>query len=241
MEGPARTDAFDSTLEELERSADRPERFSSSFLAILPVTGAAVSTVGHVIGSETVSATDGVAARLDELQFDLGEGPCWEAVRGASFVAEPDFRGDGARRWPRFVAAAAAEDEIASMFALPLAVGDLRFGAVDLYSSRRLILDDGLIRQATAMAEVIGRHVLRDALSNIDANAAADTKPYSRRVVHQASGVVLAQLALTAEDALLVIQAHAFATGESMVQISKDVVEGHLRFVRQASGIEATR
>lgn len=234
------TDAFDITLEVLERSADRPERFSSSFLAVLPVTGAAVSTVGRVIGSETVSATDGVAARLDELQFDLGEGPCWDAVGGARFVAEPDFRSDGARRWPRF-AAAAAEDEIASMFALPLAVGDLRFGAVDLYSRRRLILDDGHIRQATAMAEIIGRHVLRDALSNLEGDAAADAKPYSRRLVHQASGVVLAQLGLSPDDALLVIQAHAFATGESMMQVSKDVVEGRLRFGRQVSGIEATR
>jgi hypothetical protein len=235
------TDAFDSTLEELERSADRPERFSSSFLAVLPVTGAAVSTVGSVIGSETVSATDDVAARLDELQFDLGEGPCWEAVAGASFVAAADFREDGARRWPRFVAAAAAEDEIASMFALPLAVGDLRFGAVDLYSRRRLLLDDGHIRQAMAMAEVIGRHVLRDALSSLEGDAATAAKPYSRRLVYQASGVVLAQLGLSAEDAQLVIQAHAFATGESMMQVSNDVVEGRLRFVRQATGIEAAR
>lgn len=234
------THAFESTLEELERSADRPERFSSSFLTVLPVTGAAVSTVGSVIGSETVSATDDVAARLDELQFDLGEGPCWEAVAGASFVAAPDFLRDGARRWPRFVAAAAAEDDIASMFALPLAVGDLRFGAVDLYSRRRLLLDDVHIRQATAMAEVIGRHLLRDALSNLEGDAAA-AKPYSRRVVHQASGVVLAQLGLSAENALLVIQAHAFATGESMMQVSKDLIDGQLRFVREASGIEATR
>ncbi|NLP82259.1 GAF and ANTAR domain-containing protein [Microbacterium sp. CFH 90308] len=233
------TDAFDITLEELERSADRPERFSSSFLAVLPVTGAAVSTVGRVIGSETVSATDDVAARLDELQFDLGEGPCWEVVGGASFVAEPDFRSDGARRWPRFVAAGAARDEIASMFALPLVVGDLRFGAVDLYSRSKLALDDGHIRQATALAEIIGRHVLRDALSSLEADTPADAKPYSRRVVHQATGIVLAQLGLSPEDALLVIQAHAFGTGASALQVSKDIVEGRLRFVRQESGIEA--
>ena len=103
------------------------------------------------------------------------------------------------------------------------------------------MLDDRHIRQATAMAEIIGRHVLRDALSNLEGDAAADAKPYSRRMVHQASGVVLAQLGLSPDDALLVIQAHAFATGESMMQVSKDVVAGRLRFVRQASGIEATR
>ncbi|WP_019181185.1 GAF and ANTAR domain-containing protein [Microbacterium yannicii] len=234
------TEAFITTLEELERSADRPDRFSSSFVRVLPITGAAVSTVGRVLGSETVSATDDVAAHLDELQFDLGEGPCWDVVGGAAFVAEPDFRTNGARRWPSLVAAT-DRDDVTSMFALPLAVGDLRFGAVDLYSRRRMLLDDRHIQQATAMAEVIGRHVLRDALTNIDIDGDSQVKPYSRRVVHQATGVVLAQLDLTPDDALLVIQAHAFASGHSMMQVAKDVVEGRLRFVRQSTGIEATR
>ena len=232
------TESFITTLEELERSADRPERFSSSFLQVLPITGAAVSTVGRMLGSETVSATDDVAVRLDEMQFDLGEGPCWDVVRGATFVAEPDFRSDGSRRWPRLFAAVESDD-IASLYAVPIAVGDLRFGAVDLYSRRRIHLDDGQIRQATAMAEVIGRHVLRDALSTVEGEVSE--KPYSRRIVHQATGIVLAQLDLSPDDALLVIQAHAFATGESMMDVSKDLVNGALRFVRQPTGIEATR
>ncbi|WP_411721609.1 hypothetical protein [Mycetocola sp.] len=45
----------------------------------LPATGVAISTLGAFLGNETVAATDEIAARLDELQFDLGEGPCWDA------------------------------------------------------------------------------------------------------------------------------------------------------------------
>ena len=59
------------------------ERYSEPFVAFLPVTGAAVSTLGDVLGSETLSASDAHAARLDEVQFDLGEGPCWDALRSA--------------------------------------------------------------------------------------------------------------------------------------------------------------
>ena len=55
----------------LERSAHRPERFSSSFLDVLPVTGAAVSTVGPVIGSETVSATDEEEQRDEQRPQDV--------------------------------------------------------------------------------------------------------------------------------------------------------------------------
>ena len=63
------------------------ENFGSNFTCagqVFPVTGSAVSTVGGFLGSETVAASDEYAARLDELQFDLGEGPCWDAVRSGA-------------------------------------------------------------------------------------------------------------------------------------------------------------
>ena len=51
--------------------------------------------------SETLSASDKQAARLDELQFDLGEGPCWDALRLVEPVLEPDLR-NPVRSWPAF-------------------------------------------------------------------------------------------------------------------------------------------
>nr|BFF10326.1 hypothetical protein GCM10025699_16290 [Microbacterium flavescens] len=104
------------TLAELEQAAGRPERFSRVFLEVLPVTGASVSTIGDVLGSETISATDDLAGRLDELQFDLTEGPCWDAIRTDSVISEPDFTGKGAQRWPTF-GRAVPSGEVASMFA----------------------------------------------------------------------------------------------------------------------------
>ena len=63
-------------------------------------------------------------------------------------------------------------------------------------------------------------------------------QPLSRRVVHQATGVVLAQLELSPEDAQLVIQGQAFATGRTMADVAEDVVAGRLRFTRQDDRIE---
>ena len=231
------SDAFTATLNELERSADRPERFSASFLDVFPITGVSVSTVGEVLGSETISATDELAARLDELQFDLGEGPCWEALRTASAVTEPDFTRRGAVRWPSF-ASAVDRGAVASIFAFPLSVGELQLGAIDLYSRSPVTLSPQQCTQATAMADVIGRHVLREALST-SPEPDAENSPYSRRTVHQATGVVLAQLDVDAEDALLMIQARAFATGQSMMDVATAVVSGSLSFTRSDSGIEA--
>lgn len=233
------TTTFIAALRGLEASAGRPHRFSESFVEVLPVNGASVATVGNVLGSETLSATDSVAARLDELQFDLGEGPCWDALRSARIIAVPDFVGTGSDRWPTLVAAS-RQTPIASVFAFPLLVGGLRFGAVDMYSRAPLTLDATQTHQAVALAEVVSRHVLRDALAASGVDHDVDAKPYSRRTVHQATGVVLAQLDLDPDDAMLMIQAHAFSTGQSMMEVSREILDGRFRFIRTERGIEAS-
>lgn len=231
------SDRFSAALEELERSGHRPERFSEPFVAFLPITGAAVSTLGEVLGSETISATDALAARLDEIQFDLGEGPCWDAMLSAAPVSEPDVHAGAPARWPAFAEALRA-DPISSIYAFPLVVGPLRLGAVDLYSLRPLHFDDTSSKRAESMAEIIGRHVLRGAVTASESPTAEDANPRSRRVVHQATGVVLAQLATPPDEALLIIQAHAFATGRPMIEVATQILEGQLVFRRQSGRIE---
>jgi hypothetical protein len=232
------TSSFGAAIEALDRSSTSPSGFSRPFLDLFPVSGAAVSTVGNLLGSETLSASDEIAARLDELQFDLGEGPCWDAVRSGLPVLEPDV-GRSPLRWPAFTAAS-REDGLRSIFAFPLAVGPLRIGAVDLYSLQPVELNRTQVRQADAMAVVVGRHVLRHALSVVGRDYDDDGNAYSRRIVHQATGMVLAQLDLSPDDARLVIQGHAFATDRKMMEVAQDIIDGRLRFSNRNDGIEET-
>jgi hypothetical protein len=231
------TNSFGAAMEALDRSGS-PAGFCRPFLDLFPVSGAAVSTVGNLLGSETLSASDALAARLDELQFDLGEGPCWDALRSGRPVLEPDVR-RAPPRWPAF-ATASRDDGVRSIFAFPLAVGPLRIGAVDLYSLQPVELNRMQVRQADAMAGVVGRHVLRQALNDLGRDTADTGNAYSRRIVHQATGMVLAQLHLSPDDARLVIQGHAFATDRSMMDVAQDVIDGRIRFSNQDAGIEAT-
>jgi hypothetical protein len=231
------SEAFDGAMEVLAREPDRPEVYWEAFLSVFPVRGAAVSTIGELLGTETVAASDAVAARLDELQFDLGEGPCWDAMRAAQPVLVPAIRASGPGRWPAFTESA-LKHGVMSLFAFPLTVGSLRFGAVDLYSLDPVELSGPQARQAGALADVVSRHVLRRALNAIGADDGDTVTPFSRRLVHQASGVVLAQLDISADDARLVIQGHAFATSRPMMEVAQDILEGRLRFVRDGSRIE---
>jgi hypothetical protein len=101
------------------------------FLAVLPVNGAAVSTLGDPLGSSTVCASDARAARLDEIQIDLGEGPCWDALSSGSPVFEPFLQTAAGDRWP-VASSALRETGLEAVFAFPLAYGRLGLGAVDL-------------------------------------------------------------------------------------------------------------
>ncbi|MDY0910448.1 GAF domain-containing protein [Microbacterium sp. CFBP9034] len=230
-------DSFTAAMDALEDEGFTAARYSDPFVAVLPVTGAAVSTLGHLLGSETISATDAGAAHLDEVQFDLGEGPCWDALRLVRPVTEPSLTTRGRLRWPAF-AAAVVDDAVRSVFAFPLAVGTLRIGAVDLYSRESMILDPLQMQRAEAMAEVVGRRVLRDALNEVNGGSAS-VNPRSRRMVHQATGFVIAQLQVAADDAQLVIEGHAFAASRSTMDVAQDIIDGRLSFVRRDGRIEA--
>jgi len=232
-------DSLDAALDALERSAEHPSTLSVPFVEMFPITGAAVSTVGSLIGSETVSASDAVAAELDELQFDLGEGPCWDAMNSGQPVLEPTIRSNPRTRWPAFTPALDGTP-VNSLFAFPLRLGTLRIGAVDLYSVHPVELDATQTRQASTMAQAVSRHVLRRALDEIGGDYDDTGNAYSRRLIHQATGVVLAQLRLPPEDARLVPQGHAFATNRSMMEVAQDVLDRKLNFAQGASGIESS-
>jgi len=213
------------------RPEDAPQaEYWRPFMEALPIAGTAVSTIGDLLGTETVSASDAVAARLDELQFDLGEGPCWDALRLRRPILEPDLRRRSLQTWSSFTPAA-LDAGVGALFAFPMLVGPLRIGAVDMYTRDPAVLDEAHAQAATRLAEAAGRTLLKRALDTMGREEPTDdANPFSRRVVHQATGMVLAQLDVSADDARMVIQAHAYATDRSMMEVSRDVLDGRLDF-----------
>jgi ANTAR domain/GAF domain len=209
-------------------------------LAVVPVAGAAISTLGGLLGSETISASDDVIARVDELQFDLGEGPCWDAIATGRPVLEPDLRGRPNHTWPAF--SPAVMEDVAALFAVPLHVGPLRIGAIDMYDVRPRPLLDGDLARAVSLAADVSRTVLRQAIeeSGLE-DVPAVTRPRSRRLIHQATGFVIAQLDVSAADAELLIRARAFAEGRSMLEIADDILARRRRFTIQGGEIEDDR
>jgi hypothetical protein len=233
-------DGFDEAVDALSAPADSVVDVADSFVRVFPVAGASISTVGDFLGNETLSASSDLAARIDELQFDLGEGPCWDALSTGRPVLEPDLWAGPPPQWPAF--SRAIPGDVGAIFAFPILVGRLRIGAVDMYAGAPTELNRLQTRQATTLAGLVGRNVLRLALESAggDVDERMLTK-HSRRTIHQATGMVLAQLDISAEEAGLVIQGHAFASGRSMKEVAEDILAGRLAFMDGPSGIEEDR
>jgi hypothetical protein len=231
--------AFQRARDELAFAHERKTSLASPFLSALPVTGAAVSVLSSQIGQATVSASDSTAARLDEMQFDLGEGPCWEALGSRQPVLAPDLRANAPSAWPGFVEALRTDPvsgSVAAMFAFPLAIGSLDIGAVDLWATSPGDLSGRQVADASALATLAAWQVLRRVLADVPELETPGESIGSRREIHQATGMVLAQLDIAIDDAALLLRAHAYATSRSVGAVANDVVERRLFFSENRPG-----
>ena len=207
-------------------------QFCALFLSSLPVDGAAVSVFGGAVPETVVCATDGLAARLDELQFDLGEGPRWEAARTRLPVLEPRIREVAHPLWPIFYAAL-MDTAVQALYVFPLTLGALDVGIVELYSRTPGALDRTDRAKALVLANETAWTLLDRLLRVQEASGepvVSAASPLSRREIHQATGMVLVQMNVTPTDALLVLRAHAFSHGKSVRAIAGDVVARRLQF-----------
>jgi hypothetical protein len=216
-----------------EERQSQPQRICDLCVELLPVAGAGISMVTAAGNRGIVCATDDVAARIEELQFSLGEGPCVDAVHSGAPVLIPDLDRPSSvtvERWPTFMQAA-AEAGIRGVFAFPLSIGAIRVGALDLYRLEPGELDDDQLRGALLAADAAALALL---YLNTDTADGFVDDPRSRSGfhldVHQATGMVQAQLDVATEDAFLRLRARAFADGRSVSEVAADVINRRLRF-----------
>ena len=202
----------------------------ASFIDALPVTGAALSAFSGSGQETTLCASDNLAARLDELQFDLGEGPRWEAARTRNPVLLPQVRSMTHEKWPVF-GKAIIDSDAQALFVFPLVIGALDIGVVELYSSTPGTLSEADVVAARALADEAAWSLLRRLLvPDSEHESPGGGLSPSRREIHQATGMVLAQTGGTAADALLLLRGHAFANEQSVHETSTEVLNRRLDF-----------
>ncbi|MBA3303210.1 MAG: GAF and ANTAR domain-containing protein [Actinomycetota bacterium] len=205
------------------------DRLCRACVQELEVTGAGLALIfggGH---RGTIGVSDGRVARVEELQFTLGEGPCLDAHESGRPVLEARLAESS--RWPTF-GPEAVEAGVAAVFSVPLRRGAARFGVLDLYCDAPGPLGPGVLADAVAVAEAATTLV-----TEVQARAPSGSLPdllgelaEQRAVVHQATGMVSVQLGVTLEEALVALRARSYSEGRTVGIVATEVVTRLVRF-----------
>lgn len=198
----------------------------------LPYDGAAITVMTSDVQRQIVYASDDVVAAIERLQYTLGEGPSLLAFTERRPVLVPSARDPlTAVRWP-ILAGEVTDLAVGSIFCFPMRVGVINVGVCTLYrrSAGDLSASDVSV---TLSALELTTLALLDLRSSGDGEhllgrwLAGDV--HSRREVHQATGMLMGQLRVSAEVAFARLRAAAFAAGCDVEVLSARVVRRQLR------------
>ena len=207
-----------------------PARLCGVCPGIAGVSGAGVMLMSGDIPSGSLCTTNEVSQLVEELQYTLGEGPCVDAYQTGRVVAEPDLADPVTGRWFAFTPPALAAG-VRAVFGLPLRVGAVRLGALNLYRDWPGPLSAGQHADALVVADVVARWVL-EAQAGAPAGAVAaglEAGADFHFVVHNAAGMVSVQLGVSVTEAIIRLRAHAFSSDRLLADVAEDVVARRLR------------
>lgn len=219
--------------EEVVGESLTPAALARAAVKVLPVDGAGMSAMVRELRMP-LGATDDAAARAEELQTSLGDGPCLHAAEMHESVAMD--LAELERRWPLYTEELIAQTDYRAVVSVPLrAPGRTVFAALDLYAKSPQLddtldlteIDELLAAPAaalltTCLEQVHGGVDIPEALPSWYQTAAG-----RRHNVWVAIGMIMAARP-NQRDALSLMRAHAYSQERSLDELAADMVDGRV-------------
>ena len=200
-------DGLDATLQRIVELATQ----------IVPGTQhAAISLIRAHRQVQTVAPTGALARRVDQIQYDAGEGPCLDAIWAHEVVRIDDLSSTG--RWPGF-ASRAAQAGVLSMLAFRLFVEGDTAGALNLYSGERHAFDERSVHLGHVLAAHAGL-----AYDHAHELAGLREANESRTVIGQAQGILMAQHRIDADQAFALLTRLSQNRNRKLRDVAGDVI-----------------
>jgi hypothetical protein len=196
-------------------------RICDAGVGLLHVDGASVSVMSVTDQREVMYASDAVVARIEALQFSLGEGPCFEAFHTRRPVLVPDLAAASTLAWPVF-AEELIDQPVGAIFAFPLQSGAISIGALDLYRRAPGWLSPDELAIALEVVDLATVALLGLEFGTDDGDWLSLSQ--GRAQVHQATGMLIAALGVPADQALARLRAYAFGAGRMVDDVARDIV-----------------
>jgi hypothetical protein len=204
-------------------------------VAVAGVDATAIAVTLTASPREVLYTSDQVADELEELTTTLGEGPGVAALTDGPALAADLGDTWSQARWPLFTPAAVALG-VRAVFALPLQVGGIHLGVLDLYRRAPGFLDQEQFADALLLADTACA-LLLDAGAVAHGGRRPEEAGLQHPEVHQATGMIVAQIEVSAAVALVRLRAYAYANNQRLRDVAADVVARRLRFPHDAGAV----
>jgi hypothetical protein len=170
----------------------------------------------------TVGATDARALELDGLQYELGTGPCVDAVLHGNVFRIRDLRTD--LRWPAFSRRAVATAGVESMLSIRLFLeNDDLIAGLNLYSTATAAFDGN--------AEILGTLVATHGANAVTAAAAREHAAQLHRAlitnrdIGVAIGILMTLNKVTRDQAFDLLRVASQNSNRKLIDIALDVID----------------
>lgn len=185
--------------------------------------GAGVTLVASNGHRRTMQATDERVAEIDQLQYELDEGPCLTAFVERIVVMVEDTSTD--RRFPRWSPAASSMG-VASILSAPLIAGDNCLGAMKVYAEVAGAFDERAQRilpmfASQAAVMLANAHAYEKAGR---VSAQLREAMLSRDAISTAKGILMVQDSLTDQEALRMLVSVASREDKALRDVAYNVI-----------------
>lgn len=210
---------FSELAQELSAAPDEDARLKvavEAALALVERCDHAGLTINEKRKLRTRVSSDEVVERANELQHELGEGPCLDVDRGQNTLVSTALAQD--QRWPAWAPRVNAELGVGSMMSLLIYTDQRSFGALSLYArdGQEFDADDVAVGQAIAAQLALTITAERQ----IDGLGLA---MHHRILIGQAEGILMERLDITAEQAFDYLRRASSHTNRKLIDIAAQI------------------
>lgn len=187
-------------------------------------------------GTLNLVAASSEPTRLLELyQLQSSEGPCLDCFRSG----EPAQCGDLAtadEQWPQFAPAARAAG-FAAVQAVPMRLRETAIGAMNLFSSRPVLLDDDEVGLARALADVATIGILHERTLRFHEGVTEQLQSAlnSRILIEQAKGMLAEHLGTSVDEAFNLLRDYVRSRNLKLRDVARLITEGKLDIEEMAA------
>jgi signal transduction protein with GAF and PtsI domain len=207
---------------------------------VVGVDGTGLTLVHEDGQPRWVAVSDAAMELLEQIQHDMGEGPCLAAFAQDRVVAVEDLQSE--RVWDR-LAGVVGQLQVRGVVSVPVRLAEQPVGTLDVYVSQPRAWSPGEVEALAALAVVTAELVSTGVeLANREVEVAQLRQALASRVwIEQAKGVLAATQGVNPEAAFQQLRQQARSSSRKLADLAQQVVQAAQRERIAAKAVDDAR